>query len=106
MRRCGEEAPQVSHWPLLLTNQMRAGLQAATAGGLLGLTAGHLEEAGQELTLRPWTRGGASQEDRKRAALWEDWAWHALSITHWCCTSSPGTRRTDLHHRDRFCMAA
>lgn len=28
----------------------------------------------QELTLRLWTNGGESQEDRKSAALWEDWA--------------------------------
>lgn len=31
MRRCREEASQVSHWSLLWTNQMRAGLQAATS---------------------------------------------------------------------------
>lgn len=28
----------------------------------------------EELTLRLCTRGGDSQEPRKREALWEDWA--------------------------------
>lgn len=48
------------------------------------------------LTLMLWTSGGDTQEPRKRAALWEEWAWDAASTKHWCWTSSPASRNNIL----------
>lgn len=48
------------------------------------------------LTLMLWTSGGDTQEPRKRAALWEEWAWDAASTKHWCWTSPPASRNNIL----------